>query len=76
MPDGYQPFNTVKPEQNGRHFADDIFNLIFFNENCCNLIQISLKFIPNYAINNMQALVQEMAWHQTGYRPLSEPMLA
>ena len=27
------PFNTLRPRQNGRHFADDIFKLIFLNEN-------------------------------------------
>ena len=26
-------------------FADDIFKAIFFNENCCILVQISLQFI-------------------------------
>ena len=25
--------NTLKPRQNGRHFPDDIFKCIFFNEN-------------------------------------------
>ena len=25
--------NTLRPRQNGRHFADDIFNSIFVNEN-------------------------------------------
>ena len=24
--------NTLRPTQNGRHFPDDIFNYIFFNE--------------------------------------------
>ena len=26
-------FNTLRPRQNGRHFADDIFTCIFLNEN-------------------------------------------
>ena len=26
-------FNTLKPRQNGRYFADDIFKCIFLNEN-------------------------------------------
>ena len=26
-------FNTLRPRQNGRHFADDTFNCIFLNEN-------------------------------------------
>ena len=33
----------VRPEQNGCHLADNIFEWIYFNEIFCNLIQISLK---------------------------------
>ena len=29
----YLIINSLAPRQNGRHFADDIFNRIFFNEN-------------------------------------------
>ena len=43
--------------QNGWPFADDIFNRIFLNENCCVLIQISLKFVPKVPIDNNPALV-------------------
>ena len=32
--------NTLRPEQNGWHFADDIFKWVFLNENCHVLIQI------------------------------------
>ena len=32
--------NTMRPGQNGRHLADDIFILIFLKENCCILAQI------------------------------------
>ena len=45
------------PCQNGRHFADDNFKCIFVNENGCNLIQISLKFIPKGPIDNIPTLV-------------------
>ena len=34
--DVYHPrlaINTLRPRQNGRHFADDTFNHIFVNEN-------------------------------------------
>ena len=27
------PVSTLRPRQNGRHFADDIFKCIFMNEN-------------------------------------------
>ena len=32
-------------------------------KNCCVLIQVSLKFIPNGPINNKPTLVQIMVWH-------------
>ena len=40
------------PGQNGRHFADDISKCIFVNETFCNLIQISLQFVPKGLIDN------------------------
>ena len=55
--------------------ADDIFNCIFLNEKVRILIKISLKFVPKGLINNIQALVQIMAWRRIGDKPLSEPML-
>ena len=48
---------------------------IFMNENLCILIIISLKFVPKGPIDNKPALVQVMAWRQTGDKPLPEPML-
>ena len=44
------------------------FLVIFF------FIQIELKLVPNGAIDNKSELVQIMAWHQMGNKPLSEPM--
>ena len=52
-------FNTLRPRQNGRHFADDIFKCIFLNENVWIPIKISLKFVPKGQINNIPTLVQE-----------------
>ena len=68
-------FNTSMPRQNGRCFADDIFKRIFFNENVCISIKISLNCFPKVPINNIAALVQIMAWRRLGDKPLSEPML-
>ena len=68
-------FNTLRPGQNGRHFADDIFKLIFLNENVRISIKTSLKFVPRAPINNIPALVQIMAWRRPGDKPLSEPMM-
>ena len=47
----------LPPEQNARHFADDIFRRIFLNEKFCVLIKISLKFVPKGPIYNNPALV-------------------
>ena len=33
------------------------------------------KFVPKGPINNISALVQIMAWHKLGDKPLSEPMM-
>ena len=67
--------NTLRPRQNGRHFADDMFKCIFLNENVWIPIEISLKFFPKGPINNIPALVQIMAWRRPGDKPLSEPMM-
>ena len=68
-------FNTLRPRQNGRHFADDIFKCIFLKENVWIPIKISLKFDPKGPINNIPALVQIMAWRRPGDKPLYEPTM-
>ena len=68
-------FKTLRPRQNGRHFADDIFKWIFLNENVWIWIKISLKFVPKVPINNFPAFVQIMAWCRSGDKPLSESMM-
>ena len=67
--------NSLRPRQNGRHFADAIFNLIFMNENVRIPIKFPLKFVPKGPINNIPALVQIMAWRCPGDKALSEPMV-
>ena len=62
--------NTLRPGKN-----DDIFKCIFLNENVWISNKISLKFIPKSAINNNPALVQTVAWHRLGDKPLSEAMV-
>ena len=67
--------NTLRPRQNGCHFADDIFKGIFLSENVWILINISLKFVPKGPIDHIPALVQIMAWRRPADKPLSEPMV-
>ena len=71
----YPMLNTLRPRQNRCHFADDIFKCIFLNENVWIPIKISSKFIPKGPINYIPALVQIMAWHRPGDKPLSETMM-
>ena len=66
---------SLRPRQDGRHFADDIFMCIFFNENCCILIKFSLKYVRKGPIDNNPALVEIMAWRRSGDKPLSQPMM-
>ena len=72
---GHRRFNALRPRQNGRHFADDIFKWIFLNENVWIPIKISLKFVPQGPINNIPTLVQIMVWRRPGDKPLSGPMM-
>ena len=62
--------DILMPIQNGRHFPHDIFKCIFLNESVWISVKTSLKFISMGpvsgmgTINNIQALVQIMAWRQ------------
>ena len=58
--------NTLSAGQNGCHFADNIFKWIFFKDDICICIKVPLRFISEDSIEYKSALVQEMAWHQTG----------
>ena len=53
--------NTLRPNQNGRQFADAIFKCNFLSEIVCIPIKVSLKFVPKCPINNIPTLVQIMA---------------
>ena len=71
----FNMFNTLRPRQNGRRFADNVFKYIFLNENVWISLKISLKFVPKGPVINIPALVQIMAWRRSGDKPLSEPMM-
>ena len=70
-----QCVNTLRPKQNGRYFADNIYKYIFLNEIVWIPIKISLKFVPKGPINNIAALVQIMARRRSGDKPLYKPMM-
>ena len=70
---GTSRVKTMKPRQNGHHFADDIFKCIFLNEYLYNLIQISLKFDPGIQLTINQ---NSFGWLLgAGKKPLSESKL-
>ena len=64
----------LRLRQNGHHYPD-ICKYIFLNENVWISIRILLMFLPRVPIHNKPALVQIMAWHRSGEKSLSEPML-
>ena len=54
-----------------------IFQMTFsMSFSSMKIVVFWLKFVPQGPINNIPALVQIMAWHQTGDKPLLEPMFA
>ena len=60
--------NTLRPQQNGRHFPD-IFKCVLLNKNERISLKISLRFVLNVRINNIPVLVQIWlgADHATGH---------
>ena len=56
-------------------FSRQHFEMDFLHENLWISIKISLKFLPRGPVNIIPALVQIMAWHQPGNKPLSEPLM-
>ena len=67
--------NTLRLRQNGCQFKANIFKCMFLNQNAWISIVKSMKFVPKGPNNNISALVQIMAWHRPGAKPLSEPMM-
>ena len=68
--------STLRPIQNDRHFADDIFKCIFMNENFWISNRFSLKYVPYSLLDNKTVLVRVMAWRITFDKSLFEPMMA
>ena len=67
--------NSYSLDKNGRHFGRRHFQMRFLDDNVRISIKISLKFVPKGPIKNITALVQIMAWHLRGDKPLSESMM-
>ena len=67
--------NILRLRENGHDFANDIFKCTFVKEIVLIPIEISLKFVPEGHINKIPTLVQIMAWHHPGDKPLSVPTM-
>ena len=55
--------------------ADDIFKLIFLNENVRISLKFSLKCVPKVGINNIAAFVKIMVWRLPGVKSSTEQMV-
>ena len=65
--------NILGPESNGQLYADDIFKLIFLNKHCCVLIKRSVEFVLKKGLIEIKlSLIQVMAWHHIGAKPLHQ----
>ena len=51
-------FNSLRPRQNRRHFADDVSKCNFLNGNVWIPIKISLEFVPQGPIDNETMMTQ------------------
>ena len=70
-------YQHIEAETKRQPFSRRHFHMDLFNENVWRVsIKISLKFVPRGLINNTLALVQIMAVHRSGDKPLSEQMIA
>ena len=50
--------NTPRPQRNGNHYAGDILKRLFCRENCGDLNNILLKFVPKHPIDDNSSLVE------------------
>ena len=53
----------------------DILQTTFLYCKFMHLIQISMKCVPSGAFDILSTLVQMMAWHRAGDKPLFAPMV-
>ena len=57
--------NTLIPEQNDGHFANNISRCIFLTENVCILVCISMKFVSKDPTDERSTMIQ--AWQVTTF---------
>ena len=70
------PYQHIEAETRWRPFSRRCFQMHFgLNENAWISIKISLRFVSKGPINNIPALIQILAWHRPGDKPLSELLI-
>ena len=69
-------FNKLEVEKMANVVLMIFSKCIFIKENQFILMQISLTFVSKDSNDNKSPLIQIEAWHQTGDKPLSQPMMA
>ena len=68
--------NNIEADTKWPPFYKRYFKSIFVYENCFIFIDVSLKFVRKAPIKNNLSLVEIVAWHRTGDKWISEPMMA
>ena len=71
----FMVINTIRSKKSGRHFSNNIFKFIFLRGLVSRSVKISAMFIPKCSLDKKLALVQVMALHRTGHKPLPESMI-
>ena len=67
--------NILRPMENVRQFAHDIWKCILLNDHCCIFTLNTQKIVSNDVFFDMPSLVSIMAWRRIGDKPLSGPMM-
>ena len=71
-----ESLTKMRPEWSDFHFTDDTFICIFLKQIFFYFdSKLISMFVPKGPVHNESALVQVMAWHQTGKKPLHEPLM-
>ena len=67
--------DSLRPRQNGCHFADDVFKFIILGDKISVWTNISLAFISKISSDDKPALAQVMPRRCASDEPLSESLV-
>ena len=69
----YMAINNMSPIQNCHHFGDDIFKSIFFNENACISLMISLNLFLRFELTHVKISSAKLRPFCLGLNVLTHP---